>query len=245
MEFLKIKDLEVSVPEKKILKGLSLNINAGEIHVIMGPNGNGKSTLASTIMGDSKYSVDNGTIEFKNKNILEMSVDERARLGIFLAMQYPSELSGITNTQFMKKALEERQEKPLKVMEFFKKTNANAKELEMNNEFLDRFVNVGFSGGEKKRNEIFQMLTLSPDLVILDEIDSGLDIDAIKIVGTSIMKYFEENKERVGILIITHYPRILEYIKPTFVHILKNGKIVKTGDITLANNLEASGYSEV
>ena len=247
MSFLKIENLQVKVPEKEILKGINLNINRGEVHVIMGPNGNGKSTLASSLMGDPRFEITGGQVTFKDEDLLEMSVDKRALSGIFLAMQYPSELTGVTNTQFIKSALSSKRgdNNRMRLTELYKKINLCASELELDKQFPERFVNVGFSGGEKKRNEIFQMLALEPDFIMLDEIDSGLDIDAIRIVGNAVMKYFNENKERVSIMIITHYPRILEYIKPDFVHILKDGKIVKTGDASLANSLETSGYSEV
>lgn len=244
---IKINNLKANVGNKEILKGIDLNINKGEIHVIMGPNGTGKSTLSSVIMGDPRFSVTAGEILLEDENVLDMSVDERSRAGIFLAMQYPSELTGVTNLEFLKNAVNARRDEKtqVKLLEFYNMVTSASSSLQMKEDYNERFVNVGFSGGEKKRNEIFQMLLLQPKLIILDEIDSGLDIDAIRIVGENVTKYYEENKDKVGILIITHYPRLLEYIKPDYVHIIKNGVIVKTGDINLANHLEVTGYEEV
>lgn len=242
---LKIENLQVQVENKKILKGLNLSINTGEIHVVMGPNGHGKSTLAATIMGDPKYDITAGEITYKNNDLLELAVDERARDGIFLAMQYPSELSGITNIQFLKRTMNANSEQNIELYEFYKKVKEATNDLKISQDYLERFVNVGFSGGEKKRNEILQMKLLNPNLIILDEIDSGLDIDSIKIVGENIMDYYNKNKEKTSILIITHYPRLLEYIKPDYVHIIKDGVIVKTGDATLATILEKVGYENV
>lgn len=240
---LDIKKLCVSVGNKEILKGVNLEVGPGEIHAIMGPNGNGKSTLASALMGNPNYDVTKGKVSFNGKNLLEMSVDERAREGLFLAMQYPSELEGVNNAQFIKNAVNARREKSdqVKLLDFYKEFNTTVDKLNMPKDFPNRHVNVGFSGGEKKRNEIFQLLMLKPSLIILDEIDSGLDMDAIKIVGEAVMDYFKNNKD-VSIIIITHYPRILEYIKPDYVHILKEGVITKTGDLTLVEKLEKNGY---
>lgn len=245
-KFLNIENLHVNVEEKEILKGLNLEIGPGEIHVIMGPNGNGKSTLASTLMGNPTYKVKKGNITFKNNNLLEMKVDQRAKAGIFLAMQYPSELHGVTNVKFVKAAINTRRDKnnQISLFEFYKEFNKNMEKLKLNSDYAERFVNVGFSGGEKKRNEIFQMLALEPKLIILDEIDSGLDMDAIKIVGNTVMDYFNGTKD-TSIIIITHYPRILEYIKPNFVHIMKDGVIAKSGDVSLIQELEEKGYEEV
>lgn len=243
MNLLEIKNLKASIQEKEILKGLDLNIKSGEIHVIMGPNGTGKSTLSSVIMGDPKYTVSSGDIIFNEKSILEMEVDKRARAGIFLAYQYPSELNGVTNLQFLKAIINSNQEEKIKMFDLYKKLDNYSQLLKMPTDYLSRFVNLGFSGGEKKRGEILQMMLLKPKLIILDEIDSGLDIDALKIVAEGIVKYY--TSEKPGILIITHYPRILNYIKPNFVHIMQNGKIVKTGDINLALELEVTGYEEL
>ena len=242
---LNIANLEVEVPTKKILKGINLTINKGEIHVIMGPNGNGKSTLASSIMGDPKFTITKGKISFLNEDLLKMEVDERARRGLYLAMQYPSELSGVTNVEFIRAAINARREDPINIFEFYKTFNKISTDLKMPEDYSKRFVNVGFSGGEKKRNEIFQMLLLKPKLIMLDEIDSGLDMDAIKIVGENVMNYYKDDNEEVSILVITHYPRLLEYIKPDFVHIMKDGVIVKSGDISLVEELEKTGYDEV
>lgn len=246
-KFLEIKDLKVSVPEKEILKGVDLVVNPGEIHIVMGPNGNGKSTLASAIMGNPVYEVTDGSIMYKGEDLIDMDVDERARKGVFLAMQYPSELSGVSNSQFIKAAINARRDKenPISVIEFYKDFKKNAEKLEMSEDYPERFVNVGFSGGEKKRNEIFQMLSLKPNLIILDEIDSGLDIDAVRIVGQNVMDYYNKNKETTSIIVITHYPRLLEYVTPQFVHIMKDGRIVKTGNHTLVAELDKKGYSEV
>lgn len=243
---LKIDDLYAGVANKEILKGINLEIKPSEIHVIMGPNGTGKSTLSSVIMGDPNYTVNKGKITYEDKDLLKMKVDERARAGIFLAMQYPSELSGVTNFDFLKTAIDAKKvQEHIKTLEFNNLLNKMTQKLKMKDDYINRFVNVGFSGGEKKKNEILQMLLLKPKLVILDEIDSGLDIDAIKVVGKTVMDYYNNNKETVSILIITHYPRLLEYIKPNYVHVIKNGVIVKTGDMSLANHLESVGYLEV
>ena len=242
---LEINNLNVFANDVEILKGINLDIKSGEIHVIMGPNGNGKSTLASTIMGDPKYRVTEGKLLYNNKDLLSMKVDERARAGIFLAMQYPSELSGVNNLQLLKTAINARREDndQIKLFDFYKDVEKVSKELKVKDNYAERFVNVGFSGGEKKKNEIFQMLLLKPKLIILDEIDSGLDIDSVKLIGESIMNYYNQFKEDVSIIIITHYPRILEYIKTDYVHIMKDGKIIKTGDASLAFHIEEVGYS--
>lgn len=242
MNLLEIKNLHASIQKKEILKGLDLNIKEGEIHVIMGPNGTGKSTLSSVIMGDPKFSIDSGEIMFREESILNMEVDERARAGIFMAYQYPSELNGVTNLQFLKAIVNSKRDENIKMFELYKKLDNYSNQLKMPKDYLSRFVNLGFSGGEKKRGEIMHLMMMRPKLIILDEIDSGLDIDALKIVAESIVEYY--NEEKPGILIITHYPRILNYIKPNYVHIMQNGKIVKTGDINLALELEVTGYVE-
>ncbi len=241
---LNIENLHAKVNKVDILKGIDLTINAGEIHVIMGTNGAGKSTLASVIMGNPKYEVVRGNITFNNEDLLKMKVDERARAGVFLAMQYPSELSGVSNVQFLKSSINSKRDKDnqIKLLDFYKTFKEKSELMKISDTYASRSVNEGYSGGEKKKNEIFQMLMLEPKLVMLDEIDSGLDIDAIKTVGTNVNKYFNEHKKDTSILIITHYPRLLEYINPDFVHVLHNGKIIKTGDYELAKKLEKDGY---
>lgn len=239
-----IKNLRVSIEEKEILKGVDLTVRGGEIHAIMGPNGTGKSTLASAIMGNPNYNVTDGAIELDDANILEMEVDERARSGIFLGMQYPSEIAGVTNADFLRTAINTNKEsdEELSLFKFAKKLDMSAKKLEMRQDLPHRYLNVGFSGGEKKRNEILQMLMLDPKIAILDEIDSGLDIDALRIVGSNITNMVQERGDQVGVLLITHYQRLLDYVKPDFVHVFMNGKIVKTGSYELALKLEAEGY---
>ncbi|MDD4210988.1 MAG: Fe-S cluster assembly ATPase SufC [Clostridia bacterium] len=237
-----IKNLQVLVYDKQILKGVNLKINGGEIHVIMGPNGAGKSTLASAIMGNPKYEVNGGEVLLNEQNLLSLEVDERARAGVFLAMQYPAEVSGVTNSNFIRSAVNATREKKLTISEFFRELSQAVNILEMRKDLPYRYLNDGFSGGEKKRNEILQMLMIKPKIAILDEIDSGLDIDALKIVGEALNKAQNEN---LGILIITHYQRILEYIKPHFVHIMSEGKIIKSGGIELIETIEREGYKFV
>lgn len=240
---LEIKNLHASVEDKRILKGLNLTIKGGEIHAIMGPNGTGKSTLASVIMGHPDYTVDDGMIVLNNHNVLAMSVDERARAGIFLAMQYPAAIPGVTNSDFLRTAMNvTREENPIGIFPFRKKLAQAVKDLEMNEDLPTRYLNEGFSGGEKKRNEILQMKLLEPAIVILDEIDSGLDIDALRIVGENIAAMAKERGENVAVLMITHYQRLLNNVSPDFVHVLMNGKIVKSGDKELALRLENEGY---
>lgn len=243
MNLLNVKNLKANIDEKEILTGLNLEIKSGEIHAIMGPNGTGKSTLSSVIMGDPKFTVTNGDILFMENSILDKEVDERARMGIFLAYQHPSELSGVTNLQFLKAIINAQKGEKVKMFELYKELEEKSSKLKMPKDYLTRFVNLGFSGGEKKRNEILQMLLLKPKLIILDEIDSGLDIDALKNVASNILEYYE--KEKPGILIITHYPRILEYLNPNFVHIINGGKIQKTGGMDLAIELEKTGYEDI
>ncbi|HEM1855476.1 TPA: Fe-S cluster assembly ATPase SufC, partial [Listeria monocytogenes] len=238
---LKIQDLHVEIEGKEILKGVNLEISTGEIHAIMGPNGTGKSTLSSAIMGHPKYEVTQGTITLDGEDVLEMEVDERARAGLFLAMQYPSEISGVTNAEFIRAAINSRREEgdEIPVMQFIRKLDAKMDILDMDEEMAERYLNEGFSGGEKKRNEILQLLMIEPKLAILDEIDSGLDIDALKVVSKGVN---EMRGEGFGCLIITHYQRLLNYITPDFVHVMMQGKVVKEGGPELAKRLEAEGY---
>ncbi|MBC1342172.1 Fe-S cluster assembly ATPase SufC [Listeria welshimeri] len=241
MATLKIQDLHVEIEGKEILKGVNLEISTGEIHAIMGPNGTGKSTLSSAIMGHPKYEVTQGTITLDGEDVLEMEVDERARAGLFLAMQYPSEISGVTNAEFIRAAINSRREEgdEIPVMQFIRKLDSKMDILDMDEEMAERYLNEGFSGGEKKRNEILQLLMIEPKLAILDEIDSGLDIDALKVVSKGVN---EMRGEGFGCLIITHYQRLLNYITPDFVHVMMQGKVVKEGGPELAKRLEAEGY---
>ncbi len=243
---LEIRNLHVQIEDKTILKGLNLTINKGEVHSIMGPNGSGKSTLAQVLAGKDSYEVTEGEILFEGKDMLELDPEERACEGIFLAFQYPVEIPGVANTYLLREALNSirkyRGEKPLKHVEFGKMARKKMEDLGMDNELLKRSVNEGFSGGEKKRNEIFQMQILEPKLSILDETDSGLDIDALKIVAEGVNSM--RSKER-AFLVITHYQRLLNYIVPDFVHVLVDGKIVKSGDKDLALELEEQGYGWV
>lgn len=238
----KINDLKAKIDDKEILKGIDLEINAGEIHAIMGPNGTGKSTLSSVVMGHPKYEVTSGSITLNNDELIDMSVDERARKGVFLAMQYPQEISGITNSDFLRAAMNARENDDTNLYAFIKKMETAIGDLKMNGDLAHRFLNEGFSGGEKKRNEILQMKLLEPKIAILDEIDSGLDVDALKIVGENVMQMAHDRSEDIGFLVITHYQRLLDYIKPDFVHIMLNGKIVMSGDSKLALKVENEGY---
>lgn len=240
---LKINNLEVSTDGKTILKDFDLIINDGEIHAIMGPNGVGKSTLSRVIMGDSNYKINNGDIIFNGDNLSALSTDERAKKGIFLAMQYPMEIEGVSNQDFLRTAISSVNNRRIGLYDFILKCEKGAEELSMNKDLIHRSLNVGFSGGEKKKNEVLQIKLLSPKFIILDELDSGLDVDSLRIVGENIKKYKEENKE-TSILIITHHPKILEYLKPDFVHVMNNGKILKTGNYSLANEIEKNGYNE-
>jgi len=238
-----IKDLHASVEGKKILDGINLEVKSGEVTVLMGPNGSGKSTLANVIMGHPGYTVDKGEIIYKGKNILKLKPDKRAKLGLFLSFQYPLEVPGVTMANFLRTALNTRREKPIPVMEFAKFLKEKMTLLGMGQDFTNRYLNQGFSGGEKKRAEILQMAVLQPDLAILDETDSGLDIDALKIVANGVNTVMKEKE--TGVLLVTHYQRILNYIKPDSVHVMVNGKIVKSGSGKLALKLEEIGYDWV
>lgn len=238
---LKIENLHVNIEGKEILKGVNLEVNGGEVHAIMGPNGTGKSTLASALMGHPKYEVTSGSVTLDGEDVLEMEVDERARKGLFLAMQYPSEISGVTNSDFLRTAINAKRGEgnEISLMKFIRKMDEKMAMLNMDESFAHRYLNEGFSGGEKKRNEILQMMMLEPRIAILDEIDSGLDIDALKVVAKGVNSMLGPN---LGVLIITHYQRLLNYIKPDFVHVFMQGRIVKSGGLELAERLEAEGY---
>ena len=241
---LEIIDLHANIEDKEILKGLTLKINKGEVHSIMGPNGSGKSTLASILAGKEDYEITKGDILFNGESIMEMAPEERAQEGIFLAFQYPIEIPGVTNSYFLREALnsirKSKGDKPLKPVEFVKIAKEKIKDLKMDESLLNRSLNEGFSGGEKKRNEILQMSILNPCMSILDETDSGLDIDALQIVADGVNANRGDDK---SFLVITHYQRLLNYIVPDFVHVLVGGKIVKSGDKSLALELESKGYS--
>lgn len=245
MAFLEIKDLHAQVGDKEILKGFSLTIEDGEIHAIMGPNGSGKSTLSNVIAGHPSYTVTKGSILFKGKDILQMTADERANSGIFLAFQYPTELPGVGTALFLKTALNAKRkflgEKELDAVQFMKRLKTRAQALGITDEMLKRPVNVGFSGGEKKKMETFQMAFLEPDFCILDEMDSGLDIDALRVVADGVNVMREPTR---SFLLITHYQRLLNYIVPDFIHIMVDGKIVQSGDKSLALYLEEKGYED-
>lgn len=242
MKTLKITDLHVEIEGKEILKGVNLTVNTGEIHAIMGPNGTGKSTLSQTIMGHPAYQITQGTIELDGQDLAEMTVDERARAGLFLAMQYPAEIQGVTNFEFMRAAVNARrpEDDQVDVMTFMKDLDQNRDFLSMSAEMSSRYLNEGFSGGEKKRNEILQMLMIKPAIAILDEIDSGLDIDALKVVSKGVNSMRSDD---FATLMITHYQRLLDYIVPDYVHVMMGGKIVKTGGPALAKRLEGEGYA--
>jgi Fe-S cluster assembly ATP-binding protein len=241
---LDIKNLQVKAEDKDILKGIDLHVNAGEVHAIMGPNGSGKSTLARALSGHPEYVVTGGQILFEGKDLLEMDPDTRAREGVFMAFQYPVEIAGVNNAYFLKAALNAKRKhhglSELDAMEFMQLVNEKSSLLDIDKSMLQRAVNEGFSGGEKKRNEIFQMALLEPKLAILDETDSGLDIDALKLVANGVNAM--RSPER-GFVVVTHYQRLLNYIVPDFVHVLSGGKIVKSGGKELAHELEAKGYS--
>jgi len=240
---LTIKDLEAKAEDKQILTGINLKVNAGEIHAIMGPNGSGKSTLASVLAGRQDYEVTRGTVDFEGKDLLTLKPEERAREGIFMAFQYPVEIPGVSTINFMKTAINQirshRGQQPLDAVSFLSLMKEKMKLVGIDQSLLNRSLNEGFSGGEKKRNEIFQMAMLDPKLAILDETDSGLDIDALRIVANGVNKLRSKNN---AIIVVTHYQRLLDYIIPDFVHVLYNGKIVKSGTKELALELEAKGY---
>ncbi|MDQ0416487.1 Fe-S cluster assembly ATP-binding protein [Croceifilum oryzae] len=241
---LKLKDIKVEIEGREILKGVNIEIKGGEIHAIMGPNGTGKSTLASALMGHPKYEIISGEAHLNGEDLLEMEVDERARAGLFLAMQYPSEISGVTNSDFLRSAVNAKRGEgnEISLMKFIREMDSKMDVLEMDQKFATRYLNEGFSGGEKKRNEILQMMMLKPGIAILDEIDSGLDIDALKVVAEGVNSM---RNDEFGCLIITHYQRLLNYIKPDFVHVFMQGRIVKSGGPELAERLEAEGYDWV
>lgn len=240
---LQIKNLHAGIEDREILRGIDLNIKAGEVHAIMGPNGSGKSTLASVVAGNETYEVNTGDILLDNESILELSPDERAHKGVFMSFQYPVEIPGVSTTNFIKTAINAKRkamgQEDLPARDMLKMIREKSELLEMDRKFLSRSLNEGFSGGEKKRNEIFQMAMLEPRLAILDETDSGLDIDALKIVANGVNKLKSEDN---AVIVITHYQRLLDYIVPDFVHVLHNGKIVKSGGKELAHELEEKGY---
>ena len=242
---LEIKDLKASINNRDILKGLNISIKPGELHAIMGPNGSGKSTLANVLSGKDGYKI-SGELKYQGKNLKEMSVDERARKGIFLAFQYPTEIPGVNTSNFLKTSLNKvrkaRGEKEIDTISFLKLLKEKSSELGIDEKMTSRQLNLGFSGGEKKKNEILQMKILKPNFVILDETDSGLDIDALKIVASGVNSYRDKKK---SFLVITHYQRLLDYIKPDFVHVLSDGKIVKSGCMELAEELEKKGYNKI
>tara|TARA_Y100000766_G_C18896164_1_gene601067 strand:- start:107 stop:856 length:750 start_codon:yes stop_codon:yes gene_type:complete len=240
---LEIKNLQAGIEDKPILKGIDLSVNAGEVHAIMGPNGSGKSTLASVLAGRDGYDVTGGEVLLQDDDLLDLAPEERAREGVFLAFQYPVEIPGVNSAYFLRSAVNEirkhRGEEELDAMNFLKAVKAKMKELGLSEDFLKRPVNAGFSGGEKKRNEILQMAMLNPKLAVLDETDSGLDIDALRIVSDGVNRLKGPDNAQV---VITHYQRLLDYIVPDFVHVLYNGRIIKSGDKTLAHELEEKGY---
>lgn len=242
-KILSVKNLKASIDQIDIIKNLNLEVNENEIHVIMGPNGSGKSTFSKILVGHPSYTIQEGSIEFNKQNLIEMSPEVRSHNGLFLAFQYPIEIAGVSNYDFLRIAYNEKQkflnQPEVNPLEFMALIENLLNKLKMKPEFLQRNLNEGFSGGEKKRNEILQMLLLNPKLIILDELDSGLDIDAIKIICEGILK----NKQATSsLIVITHYPKILEYLKPTYIHIMKEGKIIKTGDLSLVTLLEKEGY---
>lgn len=243
MHTLKIKNICVNIDDKEILKNFSLEIKSGEIHAIMGPNGTGKSTLSRVIMGDNRYKLVSGEIIFDDKNINELTTDERARLGLFLGLQMPTSIEGVTNADFLRTALHIKEGNNFNLMHLIKDINKTCDELKIDRNMIHRAVNSGFSGGERKKNEILQMKLLKPSIIMLDEIDSGLDVDSLKIVGENVMEYYKTSDS--AILLITHYQRLLDYIKPDFVHIMINGNIKKSGDASLVDEIEKKGYEKI
>ena len=240
MSVLQIKNLHVTVEGKEILKGLDLEIKEHEIVALMGPNGNGKSTLLATIMGHPKYIVSEGSIELDGKNVLTMTVDERSKAGLFLGMQYPAEVPGVNNSDFLRAAINARLEKPQPLFSFIKEMEKRIKELEMKPDLAHRYLNEGFSGGEKKRNEIVQLLMLKPQIALLDEIDSGLDVDALQVVSEALKKYYAESQ--MSMLIISHYSRFYKLLKPTKAYVLIDGRIIVDGDGSLVDKIDSDGY---
>lgn len=240
MRQLVIKDLHVEIDGKKILNGINLEINECEIHALMGPNGNGKSTLLQAIMGHPKYTIVQGEVYYDGHDVLVLPVDQRSKLGLFLAMQYPQEISGITNSDFLRACLNERLAEPIPFFKFYKLMQSNIEALQMKEDLAHRFLNEGFSGGEKKRNEIMQMKILNPSLAMLDEIDSGLDVDALKIVANAILEQIQQSN--LSLLVVSHYERFYQLLQPTHAHVLINGRIVKSGGIELVTKIDAEGY---
>ncbi len=242
MDSLKIDNLTVTIDNKTILEDFNLEVKSGEIHAIMGPNGTGKSTLTKVVMGDPNYKIKKGHIYFNDIDITKMKVDGRARLGLFLGMQMPMEIEGVSNADFLRTALRSKEDN-FKLYSFIKELDENVTKLKMDKEMIHRGINEGFSGGERKKNEILQMHILKPKVVMLDEIDSGLDVDSLKLVGQSVMEYYQ--KQKPAILLITHYQRLLDYIKPDYVHIMSDGKIIKSGDASLVKIIEEEGYDKI
>jgi len=243
MHTLKIENINVEVENRLILKDFSLEIKSGQIHAIMGPNGTGKSTLSKVIMGDDNYKLLSGKITFDNQDITTLTTDQRARLGLFLGMQNPSAIEGVTNADFLRTAVNIKDKQDFKLFPFIQKLDKTVELLNMDNNMVHRDINVGFSGGERKKNEILQMYMLEPNTIFLDEIDSGLDVDSLKIVGESVMEYYK--KYNPSLILVTHYQRLLNYIKPTHVHIMIDGKIVKSGSYELSLEIEKNGYNEI